>query len=209
VSEGSPQDIRRLKGWLRQMAFDNTVAVVGTLVVTLAFLVLGTELLRPEGLVPEEDRVAQVLGRLLGDVWGPVGFWFMVLAVYVGFWDTILADQDGFGRMFSNGTSRLLPRKARGARWAQDVRLRRAFVWGLLTVLPIALYLAQGEPVALLKLAGAVEAAHIPVLAGLALYVNRTRLPKGLRPTPFATAATAAAAVFFAAFAALFVVRLL
>ncbi len=62
------EDRRRLRGWLTQMTLDTTVAVAGTLVVTLAFLILGTELLRPEGLVPEEDRVAEVLGELLGEV---------------------------------------------------------------------------------------------------------------------------------------------
>jgi hypothetical protein len=67
------------------MTFDCTVAVVGTLVVTLAFLTLGAELLGPRKLVPEEDRVAAVLGRLLGDVLGRAGFWFMVAAVFVGF----------------------------------------------------------------------------------------------------------------------------
>ena len=47
--------------------------------------------------------MAGVLGRLLGDVWGPVGFWFMVGAVYVTFCSTTLSVQDGFGRMFGNG----------------------------------------------------------------------------------------------------------
>jgi Mn2+/Fe2+ NRAMP family transporter len=87
ASEG-PEAERRLQGWLRQMTFDNTVAVVGTFVVTGAFLVLGAEILGPKRLVPEEDRVAAVLGELLGERFGRIGFWFMVAAVFVGFWDT-------------------------------------------------------------------------------------------------------------------------
>ena len=211
-SDGVPPthagDEKRLRGWIRQLNLDNTVAVVGTVVVTLAFLVLGAELLRPEGLVPEEDRIAETLGRLLGDIWGPVGFWFMVLAVYVGFWDTLLSDQDGFGRMFSDGARRLVPARVRESRWLRELTLRRVLVASLLTAAPVALYLAQGEPVALLKLAGAIEAAHIPVLAALTLYVNR-RLPEGLRPGRIAWIGTVAAALFFAAFATVYVVQLL
>jgi Mn2+/Fe2+ NRAMP family transporter len=198
------QDTARLRGWVAQMTLDTTVAVVGTCLVAGAFLILGAELLRPHGLVPEEQRVAATLGRLLGDVWGRVGFWFMVVGVFVGFWDTVLSDQDGHSRMFSDGCRLVLP----GLRTFSETTVRRAFVLVLLTVLPIGLYLVVGEPVELLKTAGAIEAAHIPVVAGLTLYLNRTRLPRSLRPSSAITIVTAGAGLFFAAFAAYYVVQL-
>lgn len=199
------QDVSRLKGWLAQMTLDNTVAVVGTLAITFAFLILGTELLHPEGLVPEENEIADVLGRLLGDVWGRAGYWFMVAAVFVGFWDTVLSDQDGFGRMFSETTRLLAPRRARAV---PEQRLRRWWVLGPLTVAPIALYLAVGEPVGLLKLAGLIEAIHLPVVAGVALLLGR-RLPDELRPRWWTVLATVSAATFFAGFAAVYVFQVL
>jgi hypothetical protein len=205
---GQPHDIQKLRGWLTQMTLDCSVAVVGTFLVTAAFLVLGTELLRPKGLVPEENRVAEVLGQLLGGVFGPIGFWFMIVAVFVGFWDTVLSDQDGHGRLFANGT-RLLGATLSG-RLADlnEEKLRRIFVLVLVTALPIALYLLVGRPVGLLKIAGAIEAAHIPVVTGLTLYVNRTRLPAALRPSWFAFVATVLAALFFAVFAVTYVLQL-
>ena len=203
-----PEEQKRLRGWIAQMTLDTTVAVVGTLVIALAFLILGTELLRPQGLVPEEARVAEVLGELLGGVWGRAGFWFMVLGVFVGFWDTVLSDQDGFGRMFADGTRRLLRSWGIGGRWVEETFLQRGFVLVLVTALPIALYLTTGSPVALLKLAGAIEAAHIPIVAGLTLYLTRRDLPPDLRPSWLTAGATLLAALFFAAFAALYVVRL-
>jgi hypothetical protein len=42
-------DKNKLKGWLGQMTLDNTVAVAGTCIITIAFLILGTELLRRRG----------------------------------------------------------------------------------------------------------------------------------------------------------------
>ena len=191
------EDQQRLRGWLRQMTFDNTVAVVGTLFIAGAFLILGAELLRPEGLVPEERRVASTLGRLLGDVFGPVGFWFMIAAVFIGFWDTVLSDQDGHARMFAEGTALVIPR----ARRVDEQTRRRALVLVLLTAAPAALYLAIGEPVRLLKIAGAIEAAHIPVVALLTLRLNRRLLPEALRPSPPAALATVLAAALFGAFA--------
>jgi hypothetical protein len=60
---------------------------------------------------------------------------------------------------------------------------------------------AVGEPVTLLKAAGAVEAAHIPLVALLTVHLNRRRLPAALRPSMTSTILVAGAAAFFAAFA--------
>ena len=149
-----------------------------------------------------------MLGELLGGVWGRAGYWFMVTAVFIGFWDTVLADQDGFGRMFSDGTRQLALKRLIPSAWREEERLRRAFVVILLTVAPICLYLAVGEPVGLLKVAGIIEAAHIPVLAGLILYLNHQSLPPGLRASLPVVAATVAAGLFFAAFAGLYILTL-
>jgi hypothetical protein len=86
--------------------------------------------------------------------------------------------------------------------------VRRVFVIVLVTLAPIGLYAVAGNPVELLKIAGAIEAAHIPVVTALTLFLNRTRVPAGLRPSVFTTAATIAAGLFFAAFAAYYVAQL-
>jgi Mn2+/Fe2+ NRAMP family transporter len=198
----------KLRKWLSQMTADSTVAVGGTLIITLSFLILGTELLKPNGLIPEENKVAEVLGQMLGQLWGPIGFWFMITAVFVGFWDTVLSDQDGFGRMFSGGTRLLLKNMNVRRKWLTEKNLRRAYVIGLVTVAPIILYLLLGEPVSLLKIAGAIEAAHIPVVVVLILYLNTKRLPDALKPSKFTFTATAMAGIFFLAFSVIYVLQI-
>ena len=202
---GGGAEVKRLRAWVGQMSLDNTVAVAGTCLVAGAFLVLGAELLRPRGLVPEEQRVAATLGHLLGEVWGAAAYWFMVLGVFVGFWDTLLSDQDGHGRMFADGARLVLPALRRYA----ETTIRRVFVIVVVTVLPIAVYAAIGEPVGLLKAAGAIEAAHIPIVTGLTLYLNRTRLPAGLRPSIPVTLVTGGAGLFFALFSAYYLFEIL
>jgi hypothetical protein len=123
-------------------------------------------------LVPEENRVAEVLGRLLGGVWGPVGFWFMVLGVFIGFWDTVLSDQDGHGRMFAAGMRLGLERRGVRGRWVDETFLQKAVVVALVTILPIVVYLVAGQPVTLLRRAGAIEAAHIPLVTALVLWLQ-------------------------------------
>ena len=203
----SSEERVRLRGWMTQMTLDNSIAVAGTLVIAMAFLILGTELLRPQGLVPEENRVAETLGQLLGGVWGPVGFWFMITAVFVGFWDTVLSDQDGFARLFGDGARTLLQPFKLSDRWVDETILKNFFIAVFLTLLPIALYLIVGEPIGLLKLAGAIEAAHIPIVTGLILYLNHLLLPADLRASRAVFMATAVAGLFFAAFAGIYVLQ--
>ncbi len=61
----------------------------------------------------------------------------------------------------------------------------KLFVVVLVTILPIVPYLIIGNPVQLLKLAGAIEAAHIPIVTGLVLYLPIPTLIKALRGTEF------------------------
>ena len=202
------QNRKRLRGWLREMTLDLSLGVIGGLLIVLAFLILGAELLQPQGLVPAENRVAEVLGSLLGDVWGSIGYWFMILAVFTGFWQTVLTNQDGWGRLLADGTNIVLkPFNIRG-RWINESFLRKAYIVGWLTIVPIILYWFVGEPVGLLQVAGIIEAVHIPIIAWLTLYINHRLLPRDLRPSKFMLVVTAIAGLFYAVFAAIYLLQL-
>jgi hypothetical protein len=202
----SEQQTIKLEKWIRQMTGDTTVGVVGTLIVTVSFLILGVELLKPKGLIPEENKVAEVLGGMLTHVWGQAGFWFMVTAVFVGFWDTVFSNQDGFGRMFAGGTRHLFNSK-RSSKWLKEKFLQRFFVIVLVTIGPIIVYLLVGEPVALLKIAGAIEVFDIPVLVVLILYINHKDLPTRLKPSKFTFVMTGLAGAFFGGFAVIYILQ--
>ncbi|MFD2163018.1 Nramp family divalent metal transporter [Paradesertivirga mongoliensis] len=205
----SPEQTQYLKGWIKQMTIANTLAVVGALVIAFAFLILGTELLKPQGLLPEENKVAETLGRLLGGIWGELGFWFMILAVFITFFSTILSDQDGFGRMFSDGVRILFKNTSHAnSTWLQQKKLQKTIVITVLGIIPVIVYLLTGEPVILLKIAGVIEACHIPVVAGFILYLNYKKLPVGLKPTAFSLISTAIAGLTFTAFAVVYILQL-
>jgi Mn2+/Fe2+ NRAMP family transporter len=202
------KDKDSLKGWIKHMTIANTLAVMGALVIAFAFLILGTELLKPQRLIPEENKVAQTLGRLMGDIWGQFGFWFMIVAVLVTFISTMLSAQDGYGRMFSDGTAILTKKWAAPKRWTDAKFLHKLFVIFLLCIFPALTYLIAGEPVGLLKIAGVIEACHIPVVAFLALYLNYKTLDPYLRPGIITGLFTAVAGLFFAVFAVVYILQL-
>jgi Mn2+/Fe2+ NRAMP family transporter len=203
------EEKKKLRGWLKLMTISNSLAVVGALLAALSFLILGGELLHPQGIVPKENQVAETLGNLLGNLWGPFGFWFMVAIVFITFCSTVLSVEDGFGRMFADGTQILLQGFGVRGRWTNEKFLQRVYIVVLLVALPIAIYLFFGEPVGLLQTAGGIEAAHIPIVTALTLYLNHRILPKELKPSKFIFAGTAIAGIFFGVFAVIYLLQLL
>lgn len=209
VKQLDSEQQQRLQGWVQLMTLSNTLAVVGALLAALAFLILGGELLRPEGLVPQENQVAETLGNLLGNIWGGFGFWFMIAIVFITFCSTTLSVQDGFGRMFADGTQILLQGFGiQHSRWTNESFLRKFYIAILLAILPITVYLFFGRPVGLLQMAGAIEAAHIPVVAGLTLFLNHRMLSHRLRPQGVTFWGTVIAGLFFAGFAVIYLLQL-
>ncbi|WBB98039.1 MULTISPECIES: Nramp family divalent metal transporter [unclassified Solwaraspora] len=193
--------IDRVRGWLRTMTLDSTFAVVGVALITVAFLILGAELLRPEGIVPAEADVARDLTRLFSEVFGSVGFWLMVVGLVSAFWTATLTNIDGWQRLYTDGVRRVLPERLTEHSLARPAVISRTAVVVWLATLPYAVFLIFGNPVALLTLAGSIEAVHIPLVAGLVLWLNRRTMPRALRAGWAATALVVAAVVFFTWFA--------
>jgi hypothetical protein len=203
--------------------------VTGTLIIT-SFLVLGTELLGPQGIVPSGTDVASELTRLLGDVWGPVGHWLMIAAIVVALGGSVLTNQDGWSRSFADITL-LLPRKGRndgGEDQAEKDRppwLKRLIGWrpagmgprqalkilfaisvtGALPALVVAVF---RNPVAIMSASGIVATIHTPFIVFTTLAVNR-RIPKPLRPGAISTGLLVVAGLFYTVFAVLYFADLL
>jgi Mn2+/Fe2+ NRAMP family transporter len=213
---GAPGDgsVRSFRDWMRIMSTTAAIGVFGGGMVSMAFLVLGTELLAPQGVMPEGIAVAQDLSRLLADVWGTAGFWVLILGIVIALWGSILANQDGFGRLYADATLLVLPK--RWITWigpSDDprelrVRLQNAFTLGVLTLAPIAIFVAARDPVRILSVGGILAAAHMPLVVLLTLYLNRSRLPPSLQPGPWSAGGTIIAGIFYACVAVVFFAEL-
>ena len=205
ATSAPPDDTAKLRGWTRQMTGTITLAVVGATIIALGFLVLGAELLWPKRLTPEQNQIAQTLGRLLGDVWGRFGFWFMISAMALTFVSTLLSSIDGYSRMLGEGLE--LVRRGR-LHWLSPERLKQGLLLVVLSALPAGTYLLVGDPVRLLQLAGGIEAVHIPFVTGLVLYLNKKTLPPALQPSGVSFWGTVLAGLFFGGFALVYLLQL-
>jgi|GEM_PF-297176 len=213
--EAAHESRERLRKWMRIMSTTAGIGVLGGGLVSIAFLVLGTELLAPEAVMPEGIAVAEDLSRLLADVWGAPGFWMLILGVVIALWGSILANQDGFGRLYADATLLMLPR-----RWIRRIapgtderrvriRLQNVFTILVLAIVPVLIVLVARDPVWILSIGGILAAAHMPLIVLLTLQVNRTHLPAAHRPGPWAVAGTIVAAAFYGVVAVIYLIGLL
>ena len=217
----------RLKNWLKVLSVTAAIGVIGGGIVIVAFLILGTELLQPQGIVPEGIDVAEDLTGLLSEIWGRAGFWILLIGILIPLWGTILSNQDGYGRMFADGTyilalpflkkkkmikkdqngdfvpqENLSSKRKKLASWLTDYTGMQKF-WAifLAALLPLILFLTVRNPVDILSIGGIVAAVHTPVVVFLTIYLNHTRLPKEFRPGFFITGAMIFSGLFYGAFA--------
>lgn len=209
----------RLKRWMKIMSNTAAIGVIGGGLVIVCFLILGTELLKPEGIVPEGIDVAKDLSHLLSDVWGRAGFWMLIISITIALAGTILSNQDGWGRMFADGTLILMQgnrKKSEALKednkdntkksWWQKVitdrrKLKDAYAIVFGAIIPLIVFFLVRNPVQILSIAGTVAAVHTPVVVLLTLYLNMKRLPKPLRPGIFSIVCMILSGLFFTAFA--------
>lgn len=219
--------IDRAKSWVSVMSGAATLGVVGGLIVISSFLILGTELLAPDGTVPKGADVAVDLTRLFSDVWGQAGEYLLLAAIIIALGGSVLANQDGWGRSFADITL-ILTRHQREAGELNKVlkaiqtlvaktgfllfkrlHLKRLFVATVTGIVPIVIVMLFKDPVKVMSLSGIIAALHTPFIALTALYVNRTRLPEQIRPNFFETSCMFAAGLFYLGFAGIYVWDLL
>jgi len=215
--------IDRTKDWVKVMSGAATLGVVGGLIVISAFLILGTELLAPDGSVPKGTDVAVDLTSLFSEVWGQAGEYLLLAAIIIALGGSVLANQDGWGRSFADITLILTrPQRETGElnkalKMLQSIvgktgfllfkrlHLKRLFVATVTGIVPIVIVLMFKDPVKVMSLSGIIAALHTPFIALTALYVNRTRLPEQIRPNILETSCMLSAGLFYLGFAGLYV----
>jgi Mn2+/Fe2+ NRAMP family transporter len=226
ASEDEDQDeatrVKRLRDWVGLVTGTAALGVLGGLLVIFSFMVLGAELLAPEGKLPEGADVAVDLTSLFSSVWGTAGEYLLLAAIIIALGGSVLANQDGWGRSFADMTL-ILSRAKRDAgkggwainalSWLEERTglpiferryLKRLFVILVTGIVPIIIILLFDNPVTVMSASGIIAALHTPFIALTALYINCTRLPKQLRPGLFIVCCMGAAGLFYLGFAGVY-----
>lgn len=168
-----------------------------SLVLSVLFLALGAEVLRPAGLVPQGPEVAITMARLYTESLGSWAYPLFMVAAFFGMFSTAYGVLDGFPRAFAQTVVRLFGGRKPSAGSGDepgDTRTTRAggrttaIYWAFLAG-SLALALVETvwipDPVALVTVAAVVSFLLAPILYALNHYcVTRLIEDPGLRPGP-------------------------
>jgi Mn2+/Fe2+ NRAMP family transporter len=185
----------KLKDWVKTLNYTSLIGIIAGGLINVAFLILGAELLAPEGIIPQGVAVAEDLTLLLSEVWGEIGRWFLLISILIALLGSILSNQDGYGRMFSDTVMLLQKPKFTGTIQAVDKAFKsnfedkfkkkrnisNLFRITITALFPALIYIWLQDPVEIMTIAGIISAIHIPFIVFGTIYLNSKVVPKNLQ----------------------------
>jgi len=95
-------EARWIKPWVRVVAWDATCALAIGSIVTVAFLIAGSGVLRPSHVVPDKERVALELSRIFSERWNVLGGILFLAAGAAAMVSTQLGQLAGWPRLLAD-----------------------------------------------------------------------------------------------------------
>jgi len=190
-SYGKPADVQqlkgmddrtanRVKGWLKVVYADATMALIIGLVVTCSFLIAGAGILNPEKIAPEGQAVAFTLSRIFSKLWGPTGAFLFVLSGFAALLSTQIGQLAGWPRLLADAFRICLGRYV--GRFSWETQFRTFLVLFVFTNSVIVFSLGF-QPVHLIKFAALVDGLVLTPFQALVLaWVHLAILPRMLSP---------------------------
>ncbi len=144
----SEQTADKIKGWCRVLYADATLAMVIGIVVTGAFLIAGSGILRPRQVAPEGANVAVMLSEVFAVNWGKVGSVLFMLSGAAALISTQIGQLAGWPRLLADSSRICFPKYAGKYSWKI---LYRFFLVVFFFTSMVIIYTLGFKPVLLVK----------------------------------------------------------
>lgn len=170
--DGSEGWVQRARGWIAVMKFDAWVSWFVYTISTAAFYVLGAAVLHPQGIVPKGSEVMTTISSIFSSTVGSWGAVVFLAGAGVALFKTIIANVPSLGRQVGNtlavfGAFDWNDQQKRD-RWMRVIMIVLPVVWGLFGTV-------VSSPLALVILAGILNAVFLMGVAVATLYLSRTQ----------------------------------
>jgi Mn2+/Fe2+ NRAMP family transporter len=176
----SPQWAQRARGWMRVMYLDAWVSMAVFTVATVAFYLLGATVLHRQGLHPGRSEMIATLSEMYVPTFGTWTKLMFLIGAWAVLFKTLYVASASNSRLVADflGLCGAVSYDHAGDRnrW-----IRRTCV--MFPVLALALYLWRRDPRAMVVLGGFFQAATLPILAGVALFLRYRRTDPRLAPS--------------------------
>ncbi|MGH3344832.1 MAG: Nramp family divalent metal transporter [Carbonactinosporaceae bacterium] len=176
-ADGSQARAQRARGWIKVMYRDAALSWVIYTFSTLAFFIMGAAVLKPQGLVPEDNQMIVVLSRTYTDTLGDWASTLFLVGAIAVLGSTLWAAVPSWARMYTNllATAGVLD-------W-QDVRTRLRWIRIFTVALPIiwgVAYLLIESPVIMVQIGGVMTGVFLLAVVAAVWYLRRTEIDPAL-----------------------------
>ena len=180
IGRGKPEG-KYFKGWLSFIRLDTGISYFFMILISFAFLTIGTLVLSTAGpgggpLIPAREETTTVLSRLLTVAAGPHTKLVFLVAAFAILYSTVIGLVDGKSRALRSAVRIIIPK----SKQISDKTMYRIFA--TLMCMIIFAFLFTERPVVLIVLISAIEAPVLSISAIVLIYLLHKRLPRDLRP---------------------------
>lgn len=192
------QSIHEFKKWWRRINAEHFLVfwLTGSITIILLMLLAYSTLFGAPNL---KDNIGFVIQEsvAIGGALVPVAGTFFLLVAGLTLFGTQLTVFDATSRIMAENLVLALPSKLK----AETIpRLYYAVLWLFIVCGIIIILFANQQPLQLLVIAAILNAFAMFVHSGLTIWLNRTRLPAGIRPNTWRTVVMVVACIFYGAF---------
>lgn len=162
---------------LKKSLTDIRTGFIISFLVAMIFLSLGTVVLRPLGIVPEDIDVSIKLGEIYTTTFGRWIFPVFIIAAFAAFWGTYMSAMDGIFRLFSNVVERLFEPPEKKTRVITTIYLLVIATAGLLMATVIQ------RPIVMVLLAVSMGLVYYPVIFGMNIWCVTKQVEPEFKPS--------------------------
>ena len=193
--DDTPAWRKRAFGWIRVMGVDVLNSMVIYTFATIAFYLLGAGILHGMGLLPQGTEMVKVLSSMYTETLGGWSLYLFLIGAFAVFYSTVFAGTAAHCRMFADFVAMLGFYDKRN--YETRLKFTRIFVLVLLAI-PVIYFAFLQEPVTMVKIGGVAQAAMLPIIGFVTVFLRYRHMPKQILPKGWLTLALWVSAVVMA-----------
>jgi Mn2+/Fe2+ NRAMP family transporter len=118
----SAEETKKIRGWFKVVYWDSAIAFIITTTLTLAFLIAGAGILRPEQIAPEGTQVAILLSKIFSSKWQTFGGSVFLITGAAALIGTLFVQMSGWPRLLADAFRICIPKINRTFEWKIQYR---------------------------------------------------------------------------------------
>ncbi len=162
-------DAKKIKKWCNVVYIDATVAMIIGTIITMSFVITGSEILRNLQIVPKGEQVAISISKIFSSRWGNTGGFLFLLGGTASLLSTQIGQLAGWPRLLADSLRICIPYIDKKLSWKMQFRI---FLLLFFTTSMVIIYTFGYKPVYLVKTGAILDGLLLTPLQAILIMVG-------------------------------------